>query len=706
MGFLLAAACTRSVRNAAAKAPVTVDVTAGLSDVDDLSGTMDAIRADLTRPAPAADAAVVHALPSWAPVTVATDAPERGTGVGLDRMVVICGFGEVGPWGSARTRWAREVDPELSAAAILELAWITGLVSYEGGEWVDAASGDAVPEHALADTFREAVHERSGIRLLDPEVVGYDTDDIPLLATAWLDRDFTFTVASADEARSFKAADPEHTRVHCAEGQWHVTRTAGAQVRVPRKTRLARKVVGQLPSGWDPARYGVPTAMAERVDKASLFNLISTVEAFLSAGLTPEELLQKVHPSRVGSTQGSGIGGAESLRRLYVDPLLGEERQRDILQETLINVIASYATQTYVGGYGPVSTPVAACATAAVSVEHGVEKILAGKADVVVTGGVDDIGLGGATGFADMGASADSDLMAARGLEPDELSRSNDLRRDGFVEAQGGGAALLVRGDVALELGLPVFGVVAFAGTYTDGIHPSVPAPGLGALSCATGGVHSPLGRALADLGLTTNDIALVSKHDTSTAANDPNEAELHQRLQSVLGRTPGNPLAVVSQKSLTGHAKGGAAAWQLHGLCQVLETAQIPGNRNLHCVDPALRTHDHLMYTDRTLTLPETPRAGLLTSLGFGHVGALLCIAHPDVWLEKVPTDRRGAWAQSATDRLERARRDQWACMLGERQLYTKRNDRRLPEGMDEADLLVDPRMRLGADGQYGLQA
>ena len=71
---------------------------------------------------------------------------------------------------------------------------------------------------------------------------------------------------------------------------------------------------------------------------------------------------------------------------------------------------------------------------------------------------------------------------------------------------------------------------------------------------------------------------------------NDPTEADLHERLQDALGRTPGNPLLVVSQKTVTGHAKGGAAAWQVDGVLRMLETGACPGNRNLECVDPLER--------------------------------------------------------------------------------------------------------------------
>jgi hypothetical protein len=39
-----------------------------------------------------------------------------------------------------------------------------------------------------------------------------------------------------------------------------------------------------------------------------------------------------------------------------------------------------------------------------------------------------------------------------------------------------------------------------------------------------------------------------------------------------------------------------------------------------------------------RPLRLAEPLRAGLVTSLGFGHVSALLALAHPDTFLAAVP--------------------------------------------------------------------
>lgn len=726
MGWLLAALCTPALRRAAADAPLRVDLSGGLGRAEGLAAVVRETRAvqaaeDAARRSRAAlDEALARRLggvPPLPPVALlprlegATAPASDGwrPEVDLARTVVVVGMGEIGPCGTSRTRRALEVGDRLAPAAVLELAWMTGLVRYDrhlaGGSWVDVASGEVVPEAAIADRYEEAVRSRTGVRILTTDAVGYDPDDRPVLETVRLDRDLRFEVGSEDEARSFLRADPDHTRVAQQDGVWWVTRTAGAQLRVPRSARLTRRVGGALPDGFDLARWGIGPELAAAVDPLALLNLVATVEAFASAGLTPEALLRHVHPARVANTQGSGMGGAASLRRMYTDPLLGERRKHDALQESLGNVVAAWAVQSYVGSYGPMTHPVAACATAAVSVECAVDKILAGKADVVLAGGFDDLSAEGQVGFADMHATADTAEMLALGLEPDQMSRANDVRRRGFVEAEGGGSLLLARGDVAARLGLPVHGVIAYAGSFGDGVHTSIPAPGRGLLAAGCGGEASPLGRALSTWGLTADDIGLVYKHDTSTAANDPNEAALHHTLQEVLGRTRGNPLLVVSQKTLTGHAKGGAAAWQLVGLAQAMAEGVVPGNRNLTDLDPALRPHAHLLHTDRTLRPgPAVPlRAGLVTSLGFGHVSAMVLMLHPDAFLAALPEADRDAYAAAAARRRRAAERWTWQTWLGHRVAFTKRTDRRVDSDDAEVALLLDPSQRLGDDGRFG---
>ena len=462
--------------------------------------------------------------------------------------MVIVGGAELGPYGSSRTRFEMEVDNELSAAGVLELAWTTGLIKWEDDPkpgWYDTESGDLVDEAELVERYHDAVVERTGIReFVDDGAIDPDHAS-PLLVSVFLDKDFTFVVSSEADARAFVQFDPEHTVATPVpdSSDWQVTRKAGTEIRVPRKTKLSRTVGAQIPTGFDPTVYGISPDMNSSIDRVALWNIVATVDAFLSARASrPTELMRWVHPSLVASTQGTGMGGMTSMQTMYHGNLLGRNKPNDILQEVLPNVVAGHVIQSYVGSYGAMIHPVGACATAAVSVEEGVDKIRLGKAEFVVAGGFDDLTLEAIIGFGDMAATADTEMMRAKGISDSKFSRANDRRRLGFVESQGGGTILLARGDLALKMGLPVLAVVGYVQSFGDGVHTSIPAPGLGALGAGRGGKESMLARSLAKLGVGADDIAVISKHDTSTLANDPNETELHERLADStgsLGRRP-----------------------------------------------------------------------------------------------------------------------------------------------------------------------
>ena len=517
-------------------------------------------------------------------------------------------------------------------------------------------------------------------------------------------------VSSEADARAFVQVDPEHTvaRPVPDSGDWEVIRKAGTEIRVPRKAKLSRTVGAQIPTGFDPKVWGISADMVSSVDRVALWNIVATVDAFLSSGFTPNELMRWVHPSLVASTQGTGIGGMTSMQTMFHGNLLGKAKPNDILQEVLPNVVAAHVMQSYVGGYGAMIHPVGACATAAVSVEEGVDKIRLGKAELVVAGGFDDMTLEAIIGFGDMAATADTEMMRAKGISDSKISRANDRRRLGFLEAQGGGTILLARGDLALRMGLPVLAVVGYAQSFADGVHTSIPAPGLGALGAGRGGKDSVLARSLAKLGVGADDIAVISKHDTSTLANDPNETELHERLADAMGRSAGAPLFVVSQKSLTGHAKGGAAVFQMMGLCQILRDGVIPPNRSLDCVDDELAGSGHFVWPRETLRLGDRfpLKAGLVTSLGFGHVSGLIALVHPQAFLAALSEQDREAYTKRAHERVLAGQRRLASAIAGGRPMYEKPADRRFdhdaPEKRQEAAMLLDPASRLGDDDVY----
>ena len=720
MAAMLLDLCTPEARVAGSLAPLKVDLTGGLGEVDlDMAELAAKAREEMSAGAEAPDAdgpvpGTIAALPS----------PPRGPRPGpapywadLDvdpaDLVVIVGAAELGPYGSSRTRYEMEVENELSAAGVLELAWTTGLVTWENDPkpgWYDAASGDMIDETELVERYHDAVIERCGIREFVADGSLKADHSTELLVSVFLDRNFSFVVSSEAEARAFEHGDPEHTVVRPTgeTGDWEVIRKAGTEIRVPRRAKLSRTVGGQIPTGFDPTVWGISPDMVNAVDRVALWNMVATVDAFLSSGFTPAELMRWVHPSQVASTQGTGIGGLTSMQTMFHGNLTGSPKPNDILQEVLPNVVAAHVMQSYVGGYGAMVHPVGACATAAVSIEEGMDKIRLGKADLVVAGGFDDMTSDAITGFGDMSATADTEMMRAKGISDSKISRANDRRRLGFLEAQGGGTILLARGDLALKMGLPVLGVVAYAQSFADGVHTSIPAPGLGALGAGRGGTDSVLARSLATLGVGADDIAVISKHDTSTLANDPNETELHERLADAFGRSPGAPLFVVSQKSLTGHAKGGAAVFQTIGLCQVLRDGVIPPNRSLDCVDDELAVSAHFVWPRETLRLGDRVplKAGLVTSLGFGHVSGLVAVVHPQAFLASLSPEQRADYVQRADARVLAGQRRLASAMAGGSPLYERPADRRFdhdsPEKPQEAAMLLDPAARLGVDDLY----
>ncbi len=718
MATMLLDLCGIESKVASAREPLEVDLTGGLADVElDLSELATKAREEMTAEAAEDDEddhGTIRALPS-PPRGYKPAPPPAWDDLDVDPadLIVIVGGAELGPYGSSRTRFEMEVDNELSAAGVLELAWTTGLVKWEDDPtpgWYDSETGELVDEGELVERYHDAVVDRVGIReFVDDGAIDPD-HGAPLLVSVFLDKDFTFVVSTEEEARQFVQFDPEHTVIASVpdSNDWQVTRRAGTEIRVPRKTKLSRTVGAQIPTGFDPMVYGVSQDMTNSIDRLAIWNLVTTVDAFLSAGFTPAELMRWVHPSLVANTQGTGMGGLTSMQTMYHGNLLGRNKPNDILQEVLPNVYAGHVVQSYIGSYGAMIHPVGACATAAVSVEEGVDKIRLGKADFVVAGGYDDLTLEAIIGFGDMAATADTEMMRAKGISDSKFSRANDRRRLGFVEGQGGGTILLARGDLALEMGLPVLSVVAYVSSFGDGVHTSIPAPGLGALGAGRGGRESNLARSLAKLGVGPDDIAVVSKHDTSTLANDPNETELHERLADSLGRSAGAPLFVVSQKSLTGHSKGGAAAFQMMGLCQILRDGVIPPNRSLDCVDDELAGAAHLVWLRDTLRLGEQfpLKAGLITSLGFGHVSGLIALVHPQAFIAALDSEQRKDYTERFEARVLAGQHRLASAIAGGRPLYEKPADRRFssdaPEKRQEAEMLLDPASRLGEDDVY----
>ena len=435
-------------------------------------------------------------LPEWKSDIEPLNANLKGM-VDLDKVVVVTGFSEIGPWGNSRTRWEMEAYGNFSLEGCIEMAWMMGLIknyngplkgkSYAG--WVDAKTGEPVVDKDIKAKYEKHILEHSGIRLIEPELFnGYDPEKKPLLQEVVIEEDLEPFESSKETAEEFKRSHGDKVEIFEVpeSGEYTVRLKKGATLMIPKALRFDRLVAGQIPTGWDAKKYGIPDDIISQVDPVTLFVLVCTAEALLSSGITdPYEFYEYVHISEVGNCVGSGIGGTSALRGIYKDRYLDKPLQKDILQESFINTMSAWVNMLLISSTGPIKTPVGACATAVESIDTGYETILEGKARVCFVGGFDDFQEEGSYEFANMKATSNADDELAHGRTPKEMSRPTTTTRNGFMESQGCGMQVIMSAQLALDMGVPIYGILGMTATATDKIGRSVPAPGQGVLTTA-----------------------------------------------------------------------------------------------------------------------------------------------------------------------------------------------------------------------------
>ncbi|KAI9757773.1 MAG: 3-oxoacyl-[acyl-carrier-protein] synthase [Chaenotheca gracillima] len=435
-------------------------------------------------------------LPDWETEVKPLNTDLKGM-VDLEKVVVVTGFSEVGPWGNSRTRWEMEAYGTFSLEGCVEMAWIMGLIKNHNGPlkgksysgWVDAKSGEPVDDKEVKAKYEKHILEHSGIRLIEPELFkGYDPKKKQLLQEIVIQEDLDPFESSKETAEEFRREHGDKAEIFeiSESGEYTVRLKKGATLLIPKALRFDRLVAGQIPTGWDARTYGIPEDIISQVDPVTLFVLVCTVEALLASGITdPYEFYKYVHISEVGNCIGSGIGGTHALRGMYKDRYLDKPLQKDILQESFINTMSAWVNMLLMSSTGPIKTPVGACATAVESIDIGYETIVEGKARVCFVGGFDDFQEEGSYEFANMKATSNAEDEFAHGRTPKEMSRPTTTTRNGFMESQGCGMQVIMSARLALDMGVPIYGILGLTTTATDKIGRSVPAPGRGVLTTA-----------------------------------------------------------------------------------------------------------------------------------------------------------------------------------------------------------------------------
>ena len=386
------------------------------------------------------------------------------------------------------------------------------------------------------------------------------------------------TPVGGDVARSWSAILAGQSGVRPIDAEWIAEQPS--------------RIAGQL--AVDPSEV-LTKVETRRLDRSQQAAVIAAREAWQDAGAPA------VEPERLGTIIGTGIGGVTSLLEAY-DTL--NERGWSRVSPHMVTMIMPNGPAAVVGleigARAGVHSPVSACASGAEAIANAARMIRDGRADVVLTGGTEAVICGiTMAGFSAMRA------LSTRNDDPTAASRPYDTDRDGFVMGEGAGIVVLESRDHAEARGATIYGVYGGAGMTSDGHHIAQPDPeGSGAARAMTA--------ALADAGVSADDVHHVNAHATSTPQGDIAEAVAIRR---ALGSDTDHAL-VTGTKSMTGHLLGGAGAIESIFTILALRDRTAPPTINLENMDPEI----HLpVAANSPHELPSGDIAALNNSFGFG---------------------------------------------------------------------------------------
>jgi len=361
------------------------------------------------------------------------------------------------------------------------------------------------------------------------------------------------------------------------------------------------KIAGEL-KDFHPENILDPKEL-RKLDPFSTYALIATKEAVDMAGLESQEL----DLDRIGVTIGTGVGGIQTLEEQHSNiENKGARRVSPQFVPKMISNIAGGHLSIRWGFRGPNQTITSACASATDAIGLAMRLILAGDADVMITGGTEaSITPLTIAGFANMKA------LSQNNENPEEASRPFENSRDGFVLGEGSGMIVIEKESHALNRGANILAELAGYGSTDDAFHITQPAiGGIGALKA--------MERAILDSSLNLSNIDYINAHGTSTPFNDKNETAAIISLF----KEHSTSLKVSSTKSMTGHLLGAAGGIEAVASVKSIIEQILPPTINYNTPDPECK----LDYVPNTAQDHKVD-ALLSNTFGFGGHNSVICI-------------------------------------------------------------------------------
>ena len=379
------------------------------------------------------------------------------------------------------------------------------------------------------------------------------------------------------------------------------------------------------PVAFNPLEFNIPPNILEAIDTSQLLGLVAAGQALRDAGYGPERDYDRSRASVI-----LGVTGAMEL----VIPLgarLGHPRWRAALKEAgvadavaddvvqriadsyvdwqensfpglLGNVVAGRISKQYdLGGTNCVVD--AACASSFSALHLAGMELATGKADMVVTGGIDT--------FNDIFMYMCFSKTPA--LSPTGDAKPFDAAADGTILGEGLGIVVVKRLADAERDGDRIYAVIRGIGSSSDGRGDAIYAP-------SAGGQKKALNDAYQRAGVTPESIGLIEAHGTGTKVGDAVEVKA---LREVYGEALNPWCALGSVKAQIGHTKAAAGAAGLIKSALALHHKVIPPTIKITTPQSEVTAGSTPFYLTSEkrpwLSFDGMPRRAAVSAFGFG---------------------------------------------------------------------------------------
>lgn len=339
---------------------------------------------------------------------------------------------------------------------------------------------------------------------------------------------------------------------------------------------------------------------AKRMELFCQYAVAASKEAMEDAGVD----MEKEDPYRVGVAVGSGIGSLQAMEREHQKLLeKGPNKVNPLLVPMMICNMAAGNVSIQFGLKGKSINVVTACATGTNCIGEAFRTIQYGDADIMLAGGTESsvtpIGIAGFTALTALTSSED----------PARCSIPFDKDRSGFVMGEGAAVLVLEELEHAKARGAKIYGEIVGYGCSSDAFHITSPAED-------GSGAAKAMENAMADAGVTPEQVTYINAHGTSTHHNDLFET---RAIKMAFGESAKN-VKVNSTKSMVGHLLGAAGAIECITCIKELQEGFIHQTVGLQNPDEEL----DLNYCMEAYE--EDFEYALSNSLGFGgHNASLL---------------------------------------------------------------------------------